>query len=272
MRVSGTLFLLLFVGAVVLCGCSVQDNSTPSKYQIAVILLQGDQFYRLNEAGMKAAAKKYNVELLVDNSQGKIDRELALVDAYIAKGVDALLVPPKSQTGSVNALRRAYDAGIKIIVYDLALGADFPDCTIISDQVGLGASTGKEARRYIEENLGGKANIAIAAMVISGTAALASALTFGGPVWLTILCVLIWGASILPDSAQFSALVADYAPPDQAGSLMSFQTALGFALTFFTVQLTPLGAELIGWPGVFVLMAIGPAFGILGMLRLKRLS
>lgn len=118
----------------------------------------------------------------------------------------------------------------------------------------------------------GKANIAIAAMVISGTAALASALTFGGPVWLTILCVLIWGASILPDSAQFSALVADYAPPDQAGSLMSFQTALGFALTFFTVQLTPLGAELIGWPGVFVLMAIGPAFGILGMLRLKRLS
>ena len=42
----------------------------------------------------------------------------------------------------------------------------------------------------------GKANIAIAAMVISGTAALASALTFGGPVWLTILCVLIWGASI----------------------------------------------------------------------------
>ncbi len=118
----------------------------------------------------------------------------------------------------------------------------------------------------------GKANIAIAAMVISGTAALASALTFGGPVWLTILCVLIWGASILPDSAQFSALVADYAPPDQAGSLMSFQTALGFALTFFTVQLTPLGAELIGWPGVFVMMAIGPAFGILGMLRLKRLS
>lgn len=118
----------------------------------------------------------------------------------------------------------------------------------------------------------GKANIAILAMAVSGCAALASAITFGGPVWLTILCVLIWGAAILPDSAQFSALVADYAPPDQAGTLMTFQTALGFALTFFTVQLTPLGAELIGWPGVFVLMAIGPALGILGMLRLKRIG
>lgn len=117
----------------------------------------------------------------------------------------------------------------------------------------------------------GKANIAILAMAVSGSAALASAVSFGGPVWLTVFCVLVWGAAILPDSAQFSALVADYAEPDQAGSLMSFQTALGFALTFFTVQLTPLGAELIGWPGVFALMAIGPALGILGMMRLRRL-
>ena len=116
----------------------------------------------------------------------------------------------------------------------------------------------------------GKANIAILAMAVSGTAALASALTFGGPVWLTVVCVLIWGAAILPDSAQFSALVADFAPADQAGSLMTFQTALGFALTFFTVQLTPVGADLIGWPGVFALMAIGPALGILGMIRLKK--
>ncbi|MDN3721631.1 MFS transporter [Roseibium salinum] len=116
----------------------------------------------------------------------------------------------------------------------------------------------------------GKANIAIAAMAVSASAAVASALTFGGPVWLTILCVLIWGAAILPDSAQFSALVADFAPPDQAGSLMSLQTALGFALTFFTVQLTPLAADFVGWPGVFTIMAIGPALGIAGMLRLKR--
>ncbi len=118
----------------------------------------------------------------------------------------------------------------------------------------------------------GKANIAILAMVVSGTAALLSALTFGGPVWLTILCVLVWGAAILPDSPQFSALVADFAPADQAGSLMTFQTALGFALTFFTVQVTPLGAELIGWPGVFTIMAIGPMLGIVGMLRLKQIQ
>jgi MFS family permease len=116
----------------------------------------------------------------------------------------------------------------------------------------------------------GKANIALIALVMSGSAALATAFSFEGPVWLTFACIMVWGAAILPDSAQFSALVADHSPPDKAGSLMSFQTALGFALTFLTVQGTPVLAAGIGWPAVFALLALGPAFGIGAMIRLKR--
>ncbi|MCP5084058.1 MAG: MFS transporter [Alphaproteobacteria bacterium] len=117
----------------------------------------------------------------------------------------------------------------------------------------------------------GKADIAIAAMVVSGLAALATAATFGGPAWLTFVVILIWGAGVVPDSAQFSALVADASPPEQAGSLMTFQTALGFALTFATVQLTPVLADAVGWPIVLALMALGPAFGIVAMMRLRSL-
>ncbi|WP_417693989.1 MFS transporter [Roseibium sp.] len=117
----------------------------------------------------------------------------------------------------------------------------------------------------------GKENIALGAVVISGTAALATAASFGGSPWLFALCALIWGAAILPDSAQYSALVADFAPPEQAGSLMTFQTALGFALTFGTVQVTPVLADALGWPLVFALMAIGPAVAAVAMLRLKKL-
>ena len=87
--------------------------------------------------------------------------------------------------------------------------------------------------------------MATIAMVASGACAILTALTFGGPVWLTFTLVLLWGASILPDSAQFSALVADYSPPEQAGSLLTFQTALGFALTIVTVQFTPLVAAAV---------------------------
>jgi hypothetical protein len=116
----------------------------------------------------------------------------------------------------------------------------------------------------------GKARVASGAMMASGAAALAAALAFGGPAWLVGAVLIIWGIAIVPDSAQFSALVADYAPPERAGSLMTLQTAIGFALTAVTVQLTPLAAAAWGWPAVLAVMAIGPAAGVLAMRALMR--
>lgn len=118
----------------------------------------------------------------------------------------------------------------------------------------------------------GKAKVALLSMAFSGTVAIIVALTFGGPPWLTFVLVVIWGATIVPDSAQFSALVADASPPEQAGSLMTFQTALGFTLTFITVQLAPFLAASQGWPFVIVCLAVGPAFGIVAMARLRAMD
>ncbi|NND49461.1 MAG: MFS transporter, partial [Rhizobiales bacterium] len=64
---------------------------------------------------------------------------------------------------------------------------------------------------------------------------------------------------------------ADASPPGMTGSLMTLQTALGFALTFATVQATPVLATALGWPLVLAGLAIGPAFGIVAMLRLRAL-
>ncbi|MEO0363341.1 MAG: MFS transporter, partial [Pseudomonadota bacterium] len=108
----------------------------------------------------------------------------------------------------------------------------------------------------------GKARVSAGAMVLSGAAALAVASTHGGPVWLSFALIVLWGAMVIPDSAQFSALIADAAPPEAAGSLMTLQTALGFTLTIFTVQAAPLAAAALGWPATLALMALGPAFGV----------
>ncbi|WP_374763451.1 MFS transporter [Yunchengibacter salinarum] len=115
----------------------------------------------------------------------------------------------------------------------------------------------------------GKANVTLLFMAISGLSALATAAALGGPVWLVALAALVWGASVIPDSPQFSALIADMAPADRVGSLLSLQTALGFLLTVGTVQLAPSVAAAIGWRGTLALLALGPLFGSLAMLRLK---
>ncbi len=116
----------------------------------------------------------------------------------------------------------------------------------------------------------GKARLTILVMSISAASAVASAAAFGGPVWLMFLATLLWGASVIPDSAQFSALVADAAPPEKAGSLMTLQTSLGFALTVFTVQAVPAVAGLVGWPATFLILALGPVAGIIAMWPLAR--
>ncbi|MEQ9815473.1 MAG: MFS transporter [Azospirillaceae bacterium] len=113
----------------------------------------------------------------------------------------------------------------------------------------------------------GKARVATAALAISGIAGLLTAVTFGGPVWLTALLMIVWGAAVVPDSPQFSALVADNAPPELTGSLLTFQASLGFLMTTVTVQAAPLIAGIGGWPVVIVLLALGPVFGILAMRR-----
>jgi MFS family permease len=116
----------------------------------------------------------------------------------------------------------------------------------------------------------GKAQVTIIAMALSGSSAIATALSFGGPIWLTFGLIIIWGIFVIPDSAQFSALVADAAPPDLAGSAMTLQTALGFALTAVTVQVTPLLAHAFGWPAILAGLAIGPVVGIAAMMRLLK--
>ena len=117
----------------------------------------------------------------------------------------------------------------------------------------------------------GKARVAGATMAISGTLALATAVSFGGAPWLTALLAILWGIFVIPDSAQFSALVADAAPPDRAGSLMTFQTALGFLLTAVTIQTAPILAGAFGWPVVLAAFGIGPLIGVEAMRRLDHL-
>ena len=134
--------------------------------------------------------------------------------------------------------------------------------------IGLGAVASVWAGRYADRV--GKDRIAIWAMVFSASFAVLTAATFGWSVWLTFGLAILWGLAVIPDSAQFSALVADHAPPELAGSLMTLQTALGFALTIVTVQATPLLADALGWPVVLALMAVGPVFGIWSMLRFGR--
>ena len=122
---------------------------------------------------------------------------------------------------------------------------------------------------YIADRIG-KARTTIVVMALSGVGAVLTAVVFGGPVWLVFIVVVFWGMFVIPDSAQFSALIADYSPPDIAGSVMTLQTALGFTLTIATVQCVPVAVQYLGWAPTLGVLALGPVFGIWSMSGLLR--
>lgn len=165
--------VLLALALAALAGCSGSKPEAPAAPAataapappkapiVGAILMQQDQFFRLNEAGMREAAASLGADLRVQGAQGALDKEVTLVETFVTQGVAAILVSPLSTEASVPALQRAHEAGVKVITYNNAISAPFPAFSIASDQHSLGATSGAAAKAYIETKLGGKAKVAL---------------------------------------------------------------------------------------------------------------
>ncbi len=116
----------------------------------------------------------------------------------------------------------------------------------------------------------GRERLTIWAMALSGTCAAVIGLTAAAPA-LVVAVALVWGFAVVADSAQFSALVTELAPPHAVGTALTLQTSLGFLLTMASIQLVPHLVGALGWRWAFVALALGPAAGIAAMRRLQRL-
>jgi MFS family permease len=115
----------------------------------------------------------------------------------------------------------------------------------------------------------GRTTLTIAAMAISGTCAATVGLLFGGaPAALVALCI-VWGITIVADSAQFSASIAELSDPARVGTMLTLQTALGFTLTLVTIHLMPYFVAALGWRYAFLPLAVGPVVGVIAMARLR---
>jgi MFS family permease len=118
----------------------------------------------------------------------------------------------------------------------------------------------------------GRTTLTIAAMAVSGSSAIAAGLAFGALPAVTVAIAIVWGVTVVADSAQFSTAVSELAPAGTAGSALALQMALGFLLTGLTILavgwLDP--GDGSGWRIAFALLALGPAVGIVAMWRLRQ--
>jgi MFS family permease len=117
----------------------------------------------------------------------------------------------------------------------------------------------------------GRTQTAALMMAISGSCALLVGPLLGGPLWLLIVVSLVWGLTVVADSAQFSTIVTEVAEQSYVGTALTAQLAIGFSLTVATIWLIPLAADTLGWRWAFAVLALGPLAGIWAMRRLGML-
>jgi hypothetical protein len=106
-------------------------------------------------------------------------------------------------------------------------------------------------------------------MAASGACALAMGWLADAPPLIVGAVAVAWGITVIADSAQFSASIAELGAPDSIGTLLTAQTCAGFLLTLVSIHLVPPVQHILGWPGAFSMLALGPLFGCVMMLRLR---
>lgn len=135
--------------------------------------------------------------------------------------------------------------------------------------IGMGALGCVVAGRWADRM--GRERITVWAMSLSGACALLLGWMLRAPLPLVLSLALVWGFTVVADSAQFSALVTEVAPSHAVGTALTLQTSLGFLLTTVTISSTAWLREAAGWPMAFGILALGPAAGIAAMRRLEAL-
>ena len=115
----------------------------------------------------------------------------------------------------------------------------------------------------------GRTTVAMASMAASSACALGMGWLLGAEPWIVSAIAVIWGVTIIADSAQFSASIAELSEPDSVGTMLTLQTCAGFLLTLVSIQLVAPVVEAFGWAAAFSMLAIGPALGCIAMARLR---
>jgi MFS family permease len=115
----------------------------------------------------------------------------------------------------------------------------------------------------------GRTAATMGAMAVSGACASTIGLTHGAAPLATLALALVWGVSVVADSAQFSTAITELSDPAYVGTALTTQTCAGFALTTISIWLLPRVVAAVGWRWAFATLAAGPFLGVVAMARLR---
>jgi len=124
-------------------------------------------FFVSVHAGVDQAARDFHVNTLWNGPDNETDytRQIEIVDAMVARRVDALAISATEERALVAPIERAIRAGIPVTVFDSAVAIDNYVSFIATDNYGAGCTAARTLARLI----GGKGSVGMVMQKPGGT-------------------------------------------------------------------------------------------------------
>ena len=149
---GASLIAVLALGAVTGCGARSSDGGGKKRVRVGALYLDAQGFYGGIRKGIQVGAASQSLDLIGQNSQGDAARESSFMTTLVGSNVDAIIMSPVSDTGSVPLVRQAADAGIPVVCYNTCVSGDaarkFVKALVTTDQVKMGEQVGNLSARY----------------------------------------------------------------------------------------------------------------------------
>jgi MFS family permease len=166
----------------------------------------------------------------------------------------------------------AFWTAVPMLVAATGLDTGFPALGVagLSFLVIAAGAVGCLAGGALSQRIG-SAGVAMGSLILSGGCIVTFALGWRAlPAEALLAVLLLWGASVVADSPQFSALSARACPRDMVGAALAIQNAAGFAITMLSILATTMLIQKIGPSAVWLLLP-GPLAGVAGyVITLRR--
>jgi ribose transport system substrate-binding protein len=159
--------LLTIVAAAGLLACNRGEPSGESRPRVALVLKTlNSPFFIEMQRGAEEAAKRLNVELVVQAAEREVDveKQMQIIENLIQAKVNALAVTPSGSREIVPALVKANQAGIPVIVVDTRLDPKAAADAGVKTVAFVGSDNyrgGQIVGEFLVKAADGRANVAI---------------------------------------------------------------------------------------------------------------
>jgi ribose transport system substrate-binding protein len=109
----------------------------------------------VEEAKYEASLHPEIAEFLVTDAGSSVNKQISDIEDLMARGIDALVVAPGSETALNPVLERVYDAGIPVVIFDADASPARYTSKIIADERYFG----EVGAAFLVEAMGGKGDI-----------------------------------------------------------------------------------------------------------------